>query len=196
VNVLAVQRAPLARAVLATVVGGAAFWASVEFLGPVADDFVVEAVARPNPGRPAALPVSSTQPITADALPQERLDPDVRHNPFARLNLRPLRQAGLGAPDSAKAASQAKATAAPPPDPAPPPPPTAPPLPFTAIGSIEGADATSGQPVAFLQQQQTLFVVRKGESIGQLYRVESVSSEKVEFTYLPLNQRQSLSFVR
>lgn len=176
--------------------GGAAFWASVEFLGPTRDTAVVEATAhsRERP-RVSALPSSYTQTAMPEAAPPSRLDADARNNPFAQLNLRPPGQASLGAPAVTKpvaAPVKAKPAADPPPEP----PPMAPALPFTVIGSIEGADATSGQPIAFLQQQNTLFVVRAGESIGQLYRVESVSSEKVEFTYLPLNQRQSLSFAR
>lgn len=98
----------------------------------------------------------------------------------------------LGEPKQEKPAAPPapKPAATPAPEP---PPPMAPPLPFTAIGSIEGPDVTSGQLLAFLQQQDKLLVVRKGETIGQLYRVEAVTPDKVEFTYLPLNQRQTLA---
>lgn len=69
----------------------------------------------------------------------------------------------------------------------------APPLPFVAIGSINGASVTDGEPVAFVRQQEQLFVVRAGDAIGHAYRVESVGPQGVEFTYLPLRQRQVLA---
>ena len=184
------------RGALCVMLGAAAFWISVEYLGPNADDSVVQAVA-PRPERPGLLPppVAGAPSPSADAGPQSRLAAEVRQNPFGSLNLRPPAVASVGLPQATRQSVKQAKKAAAPPEP-PPPPPMAPPLPFVAIGSIEGIDVTSGQPVAFLQQQDALLIVRKGESIGQLYRVESVSSDKVEFTYLPLNQRQTLSFAR
>jgi hypothetical protein len=60
------------------------------------------------------------------------------------------------------------------------------------MGSISGADVTGGQPVAFLQQQDRLLIVHAGESVGGSWRVESITPQRIEFTYLPLMQRQSL----
>jgi hypothetical protein len=192
-----VDNRKLVRSVIAGLLGTLAFWLSAKFLGPQAAGAVVEAAA-PRRERPttAAARVAESPTYTAEATPQTRLATDVRHNPFGQLNLRPPELASLGAPEPAKATVKpVKEKIVPISEPAPALSPIAPPLPFTAMGSIEGSDVTSGQLVAFLQQQDRLLIVRKGESIGQLYRVESVSSEKVEFTYLPLNQRQSLSFV-
>ncbi|MBA2674829.1 MAG: secretion system X translation initiation factor, partial [Ramlibacter sp.] len=76
---------------------------------------------------------------------------------------------------------------------APAPPPVAPPLPFTAVGAIEGAHVAEGRPVAFVKQQEQLLLVRAGDTIGQTYRVEAVTSQKIEFIYLPLMQRQTLA---
>jgi hypothetical protein len=71
-------------------------------------------------------------------------------------------------------------------------PPAAPPLPFVAIGSIQGTDVTDGKQVAFIRQQDQLLVVRAGDAIGHSYRVEAVTPQGIEFTYLPLKQRQTL----
>lgn len=176
--------------------GAAAFLLSVHVFAPDADDAVVEAVApRRPPAQVAVLPVS-TMPIDAAAtLPPVRLEAEARSNPFGALNLQAPGMAVLGEPKQDKPAAPPppKQNPAPPPEP---PPPMAPPLPFTAIGSIQGTDVTSGQLLAFLQQQDKLLVVRTGETIGQLYRVEAVAPDKVEFTYLPLNQRQSLALTR
>lgn len=70
---------------------------------------------------------------------------------------------------------------------------TAPPLPFTVAGAIRGKQIAEGHPVAFLRQQDEILVVRSGDLIGQSYRVENITAEKIEFTYLPLKQRQTLS---
>lgn len=119
-----------------------------------------------------------------------RLSPEVTFNPFGAIN--PGAPAALGQPKDAPATKPKKAVkqavvAAPPP-----PPPTAPPLPFVAIGSLSGTDVTGGQPVAFVQQGDQLLLVRGGQQIGGNYRVESITTQRIEFTYLPLMQRQSL----
>lgn len=132
-----------------------------------------------------------------DAVP-ERLAGTAEQNPFAPLNLHPPAVASLGAPNEAvakpiaatkpKAPEPAVATTAAPP-------PVAPPLPFKAVGSIQGRDVTGGKPVAFLQQQDQVFLVGAGDNIGGIYRVEAITTEMIDFTYLPLGQRQVLALL-
>jgi Tfp pilus assembly protein PilP len=150
------------------------------------DDVVAPAERMSAPGVAAA---SATAELAAPAS-AARLESDVAFNPFGALSAGA--PAALGQPKEAPPPSRKpvkQAVAAPP---APPPAPVAPPLPFVAIGSIVGADVTGGQPVAFLQQQDQLLVVHAGESLGNTYRVESITAQSVELTYLPLKQRQSL----
>ena len=68
----------------------------------------------------------------------------------------------------------------------------APALPFTAVGGISGKQIAEGQPVAFLRQNDEVMAVRPGDEINNTYRVESITTEKIELTYLPLKQRQML----
>lgn len=71
--------------------------------------------------------------------------------------------------------------------------PTAPPLPFQAIGGIRGQKIGDGKPIAFLRHGEAVLTVKVGDEIDRTYRVESVTHDAVEFTYLPLKQRQTLS---
>ena len=66
--------------------------------------------------------------------------------------------------------------------------PSAPPLPFTFIGSIE----RGGRRIVMLMEGDQLHLVGARERIGQLYRVERVTPTQIEFTYLPMQQRQVL----
>lgn len=77
-------------------------------------------------------------------------------------------------------------------EPPPPPPPTAPPLPFTAVGAIQGKKIGSGQQQAFIQHGDNLTVIQKGDTVAGNYRVDNITTDRVEFTYLPLGQKQSL----
>ena len=129
-----------------------------------------------------------------DAHPYARLLGPIIHDPFTPLNTAspPASTAqsnGNVAPDPGLKARSAK-----PPEPvAPAPPPVAPPLPFVAVGSVEGAELTNGRPVAFIRQQDQLLVVHAGDTIKQTYRVDSITTQRIEFTYLPLMQRQTLA---
>jgi hypothetical protein len=77
-------------------------------------------------------------------------------------------------------------------EPPPPPPPTAPPLPFTAVGAIQGKKIGNGQQQAFIQHGDALTVIQKGDTVAGSYRVDNITTDRVEFTYLPLGQKQSL----
>ena len=76
--------------------------------------------------------------------------------------------------------------------PAPPPPvaPRAPPLPFTFIGLLEKG---SPKPAAFLTRGEELIVVSAGDDVDRTYRVESLTATEIVFTYLPLNERQTIA---
>ena len=78
--------------------------------------------------------------------------------------------------------------APPPPPPAKPPPPSAPPLPFSYIGKLEEAGATT----VFLTRQGTNYSVKQGDQIDGTYRIDQISPQAVVLTYLPLNIRQTL----
>jgi hypothetical protein len=71
----------------------------------------------------------------------------------------------------------------------PPPPPQAPPLPFVYVGMLADAERTT----VFLSQGSRDIAVRTGETIDGTYRVDNVRADRIELTYLPLKQRQTLS---
>lgn len=75
---------------------------------------------------------------------------------------------------------------------APPAPPTAPALPFQAVGLIAGPGVTGGAPTAFLQEHDQVLLVKAGDTIAGTYHVDSVTSQQIELTYLPLKQKQTL----
>lgn len=77
----------------------------------------------------------------------------------------------------------------PPPPPQPPPKPSAPALPFLYKGQLSEGESI----VVFLDQQSRQLVVKEGDLIDNLYRVETVTPQQVVFTYLPLKQQQRLS---
>jgi hypothetical protein len=77
-----------------------------------------------------------------------------------------------------------------PPPPAPPPAPRAPPLPFTFVGLLEKG---APQPSAFLARGEDLIVASAGDVLDRTYRVESMTATEIVFTYLPLNERQTIA---
>lgn len=72
----------------------------------------------------------------------------------------------------------------------PPPPvaPTAPPLPFTYLGKFVDGDVVT----LFLSKQGQDYKARLSDVLDNDYRVEQIGDDSVEFTYLPLNTRQTL----
>lgn len=183
------------------IAGASAFLIAVQLgRGNAGSESVVDQVVAPTDHIRAKVVIANTDVI-------ERLNDSAIHDPFAPLHLpAPPASASLRAlvVDKAAAAdaqARKKAEAAlkarerwmamgPP---LPPPPPVAPPLPFTAVGAISGEGVTDGKLVAFIKQQDQLLLVRAGDTVGQTYRVDSVTSQRIEFTYLPLMQRQVLA---
>jgi hypothetical protein len=73
--------------------------------------------------------------------------------------------------------------------PLPPQPPQAPPLPFQYLGRF-----VDGTRVAyFLQWNERNLVLRPGETVDRLWKLEQAQGGLLTFTYLPLNQKQSLA---
>lgn len=64
----------------------------------------------------------------------------------------------------------------------------APPLPFHVLGRYEEA----GQSIVFLQYNEQNLVVRAGDTIADVYKVERLSGSTMTLRYLPLNLAQSL----
>ena len=71
---------------------------------------------------------------------------------------------------------------------APPPPPTAPPLPFAYMGRL----FSDGEQKIFLTAGERHLIVREGDTVDALYRVEKLSDAGVTFTHLPTGIRQEL----
>lgn len=126
-----------------------------------------------------------------------RLSPSVLQSPFDALNL----SASVDAPAPLPALANQK-PAKKNPEPSLPmgpeiiqaaPAPIAPALPFSVIGSIQGARIGDGKRMAFLNQNGTMIVVHAADIIGGLYQVENITDKSIEFTYLPLKQKQILS---
>lgn len=85
------------------------------------------------------------------------------------------------APPAAKAAAREAANA-------PPPPPTAPPLPFTYMGRL----LSDNQQKVFLTAGDRNLIIREGDTVDAIYRVEKLSDAGVTFLHLPTGIRQEL----
>lgn len=77
-----------------------------------------------------------------------------------------------------------------PPQPQPPAEPMAPPLPFTYLGHFKNPDLPV--PVIILGRADRIYTVSEGEVIDDAYLVGPAAAGMLEFTYLPLNIKQSL----
>lgn len=156
---------------------GASMWAAMQDV----DDSPARAAAEP---RVRATPNSAAPPRpataqTGSAAAMQRL-PELpvaaRRAPLA------AEGAGFAAPLSFR----------PPPPPSASPRPTAPPLPFRYVGAID----ETGQRRALIMQGEHLHILGSGDEIDGRYRVERIGEAGIDFLYLPLQQRQSLSLSR
>jgi hypothetical protein len=158
--------------------------------------------------KPSATPTGVTTAPTAGApIAHPRLDAGVLQNPFGALNLSVTVESLLQPVPvpvvvaEVKVMHPVKKVEAPPPPvvlqaPLPPPEPVAPPLPYRVLGSIQGSRIGNGAPVVFLSDRGNTLAVRAGDEIDNTYRVERISADKVEFTYLPLKTLQWLPITR
>ncbi|MBT9460155.1 MAG: hypothetical protein IV084_00660 [Rugosibacter sp.] len=77
----------------------------------------------------------------------------------------------------------------PPPPPPKPPAPKAPPLPFRYLGKVlEGSDI-----LAFLGQGTRTHLLRRGDVLAE-YKIDEITPTEITFVYLPLNEKQHLTF--
>lgn len=135
--------------------------------------------AAPSP-RPAAK--SAAKPSAGPATPQQAAAPG------ATLPER----AGLSETQSPLFSSQSWEPPPPPvvvQPPAPPPKPVAPPLPYTFAGRM----LQDGQVYVFLARGDSVVTAKQGDVIDGVYRVDGVTESEVALTYVPLNQKQSLT---
>ncbi|PSS57801.1 hypothetical protein [Pseudomonas sp. BBP2017] len=68
-------------------------------------------------------------------------------------------------------------------------PPAAPALPFQFVGRLDDRDDQQ----VFLQSGEKLYVVRRGDVIDDVYRIEHISATELSLVYLPLHLSQTLS---
>ena len=66
--------------------------------------------------------------------------------------------------------------------------PTAPPLPFRFLGKMHEND----QITLFVSQDENNLVVKTGDIVDGIYRLDSIRENSAEFTYLPLQLKQTL----
>jgi hypothetical protein len=129
--------------------------------------------AAPAP-RPSAAGTDGEAPaVNLEKLKSRELGRAIR-DPFA-----------TGAPRAAKskpaaAARPAQVVVAPPPSP--------PPLPFTYMGKL----VQGGDLAVFLVQGERNLIVREGDTIDSLYKVERIAAGGITLLFLPLNQRQTI----
>ena len=71
---------------------------------------------------------------------------------------------------------------------APPPPPTAPPLPFTYLGKLN----EEGKVTVFLSVRGRSYVVKAGDTVAQVYRIDEIKPPTLTMTYLPMKIQQTM----
>ena len=179
------RRALLGAALLLTL--GAVWWVEA------GDDGATDARADDRPRRPPHPPPPKPDVRRAVA----RSDVQVQPLPAARdTSLDPSRIRRAARPVTADAF--AARSWAPPPKPTarlapvvepPPPPPEAPPLPFTYLGMLADGERTT----LFLARGNEDVVVREGEVVDAVWRLDHVDASQARFTYLPLQKSRSLT---
>lgn len=155
--------------------------------------------------RPTAQATSKPQPLTTPSpasQPGQRQAPTLPDNS----NLAPewqLRRGGAEAPEVNLFASSTPAAptleegqpGAPGkkvklPPPPPPPPPMAPPLPLQYLGRmLDGAVAQ-----LFVSYNGDNLALKPGDTVAGSYRLDSIQNNRAVFTYMPLNQTQTMIF--
>ena len=90
--------------------------------------------------------------------------------------------------DGVEAGKPAKRVKAPPPPP--PPPPMAPPLPLQYLGRM--LDGSVAQ--LFVSYNGDNLALKPGDTVAGSYRLDSIFNNRAVFTYIPLNQTQTMTF--
>jgi hypothetical protein len=135
-----------------------------------------EAPATASAPEPAA-PVA--EPVTAELQIHPRVADEDLGNVFAKQSWAPASAAPLKVMAQPVAAVDTQRPAGPA---------GVPPLPFQFVGRF----TDEGKTAYFLQIDGRNVVARIGEKIDDNYQLDSVSGDTMHFTYLPLNQKQSL----
>ncbi len=106
------------------------------------------------------------------------------------LNMEKLQRTPMAESDNELFAAKSWYVPPPPPPTKPisPPPPTAPPLPFVYMGKL----IEDGQQVVFLSKQERNYVVKRGDTLDNTYRVDEINGRVMNLTYLPMNIKQTL----
>jgi hypothetical protein len=106
--------------------------------------------------------------------------------PLIRTDRLQAREAGAAGPVADLFASRSWLPPTPKPAPVPPPPPPqAPPFPYAYMGGM----SDEGRLTAYFGAGERVIVVRAGDVINAVYRVDSINSGQMKLTYLPLNQQ-------
>jgi hypothetical protein len=131
--------------------------------------------ALPAPAEPKA--ASASPPAPAIAAPAAAAGA----NPFGPISWQPPApaQPPAAAPSAAPASVQVPAAAGPP---------IAPPLPFRFLGRYGDGQVQS----VMLAKGERLYLARPGDTIDGAYRIDAVTAQSVELTYLPMQLKQSL----
>ena len=66
--------------------------------------------------------------------------------------------------------------------------PVAPPLPFSYMGKI----IENGKLTIFLTRDDKTYAISAGETIDHQYMVNAITSQRIDFTYIPLGQKQTM----
>jgi len=133
----------------------------------------------PMPASEAAPTATVTEPVTAELQIHPRVADEDLGNVFAKQSWAPSAAAPLKVLPQPVAAVDAQRPSGPA---------GAPPLPFQFLGRF----TDEGKTAYFLQIDGRNIVARAGEKIDDNYQLDSVSGDTMNFTYLPLNQKQSL----
>ena len=124
---------------------------------------------------PVDVTVAARPPSAIDLHIQSRVDDDEPGNAFAKQSWAP--QSPLKVMQEPAAPQQRAVTSS-----------GAPALPFQFMGRF----TDDGKTAYFLQIDGQNVVARPGEKINDSYLLDSVSGDTMNFTYLPLNQKQTL----
>lgn len=139
-------------------------------------EIVAEAQTGPGRTQPSAPSAPSSAPaqVNFEKLKSRSLG-ESTHDPFA-METPPAKKR-----NRAREAQRSAAVA-------PPPTPTAPPLPFTYMGKLmSGPDAK-----VFLTLGDRNLVLREGDTVDSIYRVEKIAEGAITLVYLPLDARQTI----
>lgn len=146
---------------------------------------------------PVTVPVDASKRSAASPGDRQRspaidLDLERLHRPPKEGKVNDLFLASIPVPPAPRAPVPTPAPVVAPPvslNPPLPPKPVAPALPFTYLGRLIDGDKTT----VFVSRNNMPHSVSVGDSIGDIYKVDSIADGSIVFVYLPLGEKQTLS---